>query len=69
MTLREYILKNKLSRAEAAELFDISVTSVHQYINDVGRFPRPDVMLRIKQKTNGEVTETDFMAEYEQKQA
>lgn len=57
--LREYLSKNKLNCSQFAKLIGVTMQAVNRYINNC-RTPDKDVMPRIFDATNGEVTANDF---------
>ena len=59
MDLRRYLDARNIPIAVFAETLGVSVQAVHRYLNGE-RVPRPDVMIRIKQVTNGAVKPNDF---------
>lgn len=60
MKLSDYLIDKQLSPAAFARIIEVGRMSVHRYING-DRFPRPDVLQRIQQATQGQVTPNDFL--------
>ena len=58
MKLSDYMKANDLSRAEFAEMIEVTPESVRRYLS--GRVPQPDVMTRIALATSCQVTANDF---------
>lgn len=60
MQLADYLARNNLSDAAFGDLIAVSRQAVHRY-KTFDRFPERDVLARIREATNGEVTPDDFL--------
>jgi len=60
MTLAEWITARKITHAAAATLFGVSQAYVTMLINGVRSNPRVQLLKRIHDVTNGDVTLHDF---------
>ena len=61
MKLSAYMLTNKITPRQIADLVgDVSISGVIKWMRDE-RVPRPEQMRRIHEVTNGEVTPNDFV--------
>lgn len=67
MKLKDYLKEKHLSIADFAAEIGLTYAAVRQYVN-AGRVPKPSVMVRIIEKTNGKVRPSDFYAETKTKQ-
>jgi transcriptional regulator with XRE-family HTH domain len=64
MNLQAYLDRNDLSRADFAKQIGVSEVAVTRYIGGK-RMPRPEVLSKIREATNGAVTPNDFLPEQE----
>lgn len=62
MTLKEYLKSNHLTPDEFAKIIGLSRGGVLKWMTGE-RFPRPVVLQKIYEVTNGEVTPNDFWAQ------
>ncbi|MEM1353895.1 MAG: helix-turn-helix transcriptional regulator [Planctomycetota bacterium] len=60
MKLSDYLVTQQLGPAAFARQIGVGRMSVHRYISGE-RFPRPDVLERIYEATQGQVTPNDFL--------
>ncbi len=67
MKLKDYLAKKHLTIADFAAEMGLTYAAVRQYVN-AGRVPKPSVMRKIIEKTNGEVRPSDFYEENENEQ-
>lgn len=58
MTLSEFFQKNKTNQRQFAEKIGVCSRSVAYYLN--GRIPSKEVLSKIHQMTQGQVTANDF---------
>lgn len=58
MTLSEYFQKHKTKRRQFADKIGVSLRSLAYYLN--GRLPSKEVLSKIHQITQGQVTANDF---------
>lgn len=68
MNLRPYLEENGISPAEFAREIRVEPASVHRYLSGE-RIPRPEILERIIQATNGAVQANDFFASVRARQA
>jgi hypothetical protein len=61
MLLRQYLTDHSIPVPDFAASIDVTVQAVHRYIAG-NRVPRREVMDRITQATQGNVTPNDFYA-------
>lgn len=66
-TLSEYLTAENLTYVEFAEEIEAKAPTVQRYATGQ-RFPEPEYMLRIWEKTNGRVSPNSFYIEYAQRQ-
>ncbi len=59
MKLASYLSANGISVAQFAAQIGVSSTSVHRYLAGE-RVPKRQLMIKIREKTGGEVTADDF---------
>ena len=59
MQLREYLKSNDITLPAFAETIGVSVQAVHRYVKG-GRKPKPTVMDKIMDATQGNVQPNDF---------
>lgn len=59
MKLKDYLSASGETPAEFAEKIEVSVQSVHRYINGE-RIPDREIMPRITKATNGQITPNSF---------
>ena len=60
MTLAEWVAAHKLTHAAAAELLGVSQAYMTMLVNGVRSNPRVELLQRIHEVTNGDVTLHDF---------
>ena len=60
MTLDCYLKKHGLTHTAFATRIGSTVQSVHRYVHGQ-RYPRPEIMRRIVEATDGAVTANDFL--------
>lgn len=62
MTLNDWMITREKTNAELASAIGVTRQALSRYRLGL-RMPRPEVIAKIKDATNGEVTATDFFAE------
>ena len=67
MKLRTYLDQHRISASEFARLINVRRMTVHRYLGD--RVPRPEILKRITEATNGAVTANDFIEPPDQGEA
>jgi len=67
MTLKEWMVENKMTQKQVAKFFKINntnpATNVSRYVNG-GRIPHQKIMKVIKEKTKNQVTPNDFYEDF-----
>lgn len=61
MKLADYLSSVNQSHEAFAGLIGVEQATVTRYING-DRYPRPDILVRIREATGGRVTADDFLA-------
>lgn len=59
MTPYKWLLEKNITIEQFAERIGVSRSQAHRYLNE-GAVPRPKIMLKIFDLTNGDVTPNDF---------
>jgi predicted transcriptional regulator len=59
MKLKDYLVQNKLKPSDFAGQIGVTVQTLYRYIGGE-RMPRPAIMEKIRQSTEGAVTAADF---------
>lgn len=64
MKLADYLSSVNLSHEHFAGLIGVEQATVTRYVNGQ-RYPRPEILARIREVTSGQVTPNDFVGEGE----
>jgi transcriptional regulator with XRE-family HTH domain len=64
MKLQQFLDLNNISRADFAKVIGVSEVAITRYVGG-RRMPRPELLVKIKEATNGAVTPNDFLPEQE----
>lgn len=60
MKLAEYMDANELTQPELAKRLSVSQSAISQWLSGA-RFPKPEMLSRIRDLTDGAVTPNDFL--------